>query len=206
MNLDFLNPINAASSAIKSLVDVWKLNRDRNDQLNSSAIADLTGLLEELRKTHSTIVKLVSPLRRIPDSPTTFAADFNNIYFDFRDFYDAYDFGNERTHCHKVNQIQNRLFRRKPIFGSEQQWAQLQQDLAALADADFDIIDSQFKPFMEWFNATMDTIKRYVDAGAIDQALQAKKAFLDDIGPEYGKNKGMLEEMTNSIGHLTSGL
>ncbi len=206
MNLNFLNPINAASSAIKSLVDVWNTIKDRKDRETASMIADLTGLMEELRKTHSTIVKLVSPLRRIPDSPATFASDFKNVYFDFRDFYDAYDFGDERTHCHKIRQIQNRMLKRKPMFGTNQQWTQLYQDLGALSNADLDIIDHQFKPFMAWFDQTMNRINQLVDNNDINQARLEKKAFLGTLEPEYNRNKAMLEEMTDTIGRLTGGL
>lgn len=206
MNLDFLNPINAASSAIKSLVDVWNTIKDRRDHETASMIADLTGLMEELRKTHSTIVKIISPLRRIPDSPSTFAIDFENIYFDFRDFYDAYDFGDERTHCHKIRQIQNRMLKRKPMFGANELWTQLYLDLGALSNADLDIIDHQFKPFMDWFDQTMNRINQLVDNNDITQAIQERKAFLDTLGPEYNRNKAMLDEMTDTIGRLTSGL
>jgi hypothetical protein len=80
MDLGFLNPINAASSAIKSLVDVWNTVKDRKSSETASMLADLTSLLEELRKTHSTIVKLVSPLRRIPDTPASFADDFKKVF------------------------------------------------------------------------------------------------------------------------------
>jgi hypothetical protein len=206
MDLTFLNPINAASSAIKSLVEVWNSIKDRKDRETASMIADLTGLLEELRKTHSTIVKIVSPLRRIPDSPTTFASDFKNVFFDFRDFYDAYDFGDERTHCHKIRQIQSRMLKRKPMFGTNQQWTQLYQALGGLSNSDLDIIDHQFKPFMAWFDQTMNRINQLVDSNDISQAIQEKTTFLNTLAPEYDKNKAMLEEMTDAIGQLTAGL
>lgn len=206
MALDFLNPISVAASAIKSLVDVWNLIKDRKDCETASIIADLTGLMEELRKTHSTIVKLVSPLRRIPDSPATFAGEFKGVYFDFRDSYDAYDFGDERTHCHKLQQIEKRMLKRKPVFGTKQQWTELYQIIGPLQRSDVDIIENQFKPFMAWFDQTMKGINQLVDANDINQAILEKKAFLGTLGPEYDRNKAMLEEMTNTIGRLTSGL
>lgn|SRR5262249_27662868 len=206
MDLAFLNPINGAASAVKSLVDVWNTIRDRKDCETASMIADLTGLMEELRKTHSTIVRLVSPLRRIPDSPASFAGDFKNVYFDFRDFYDAYDFGDERTHCHKIGQLQNRMQKRKPMFGSNQQWTDLYVGLATLSNADQDIIDYQFKPFMAWFDQNMNRINQLVDNNDINGAILEKKTFLDSLAPEYSQNKAMLDEMTDTIGHLTSGL
>lgn len=204
--LYFLNPLNIAAEAIKKVVDVWTTLKDRKDRETTSIIADLTDLTEELRKTHSTIVKLVSPLRRIADNPMTFGNEFKKVYNDFRDFYDAYDFGNERTRCHKIRQIQNRMLKRKPLFGADAQWNQLHASLGALSDADFDIIDNQYKPFMASFDKTMNSINQHVDNNVIPLAIAEKAAFLASLGPDYDKNKRMLEEMTYTIGTLTAGL
>ena len=204
--LDFLNPINAAIDAGKKLVDVIVSLKDRRDRETTSIIADLTDLMEELRKTHSTIVKLVSPLRRMDDNPATFGEDFKKLYFDFRDFYDAYDFGDERTHCHKIGQIQNRMLKRRPLFGSTQLWDELYQSLNALSNADMDIIEARYKPFMAWFNECMNKIYQNVNANTIPQAITEKQNFLAMLGPEYDKNKQMLDEMTDTIGVLTARL
>lgn len=204
--LDFLNPLNIAAEAIKKLVDVWVTIKDRKDRETTSMLADLTDLIEELRKTHSTIVKMISPLRRITNNPATFENDFKSVYDDFRDFYDAYDFGEERTRCHKIRQIQNRMLKRKPLFGANEQWDQLYTSLGALSYADFDIIDNQYKPFMASFDQTMIRIKQEVDNNNIPLAIAEKEAFLTNLGPEYDKNKRMLEEMTDTIGRLTAGL
>lgn len=204
--LDFLNPLNIAAEAIKKLVDVWVTIKDRKDRETTSMLADLTDLIEELRKTHSTIVKMISPLRRITNNPATFENDFKSVYDDFRDFYDAYDFGEERTRCHKIRQIQNRMLKRKPLFGANEQWDQLHTSLGALSYADFDIIDNQYKPFMASFDQTMIRIKQEVDNNNIPLAIAEKEAFLTNLGPEYDKNKRMLEEMTDTIGRLTAGL
>ena len=87
--LDFLNPLNIAAEAIKKLVDVWTTLKDRKDRETTSIIADLTDLIEELRKTHSTIVKLVSPLRRIADDPMAFGNEFKKVYSQTSPVFDA---------------------------------------------------------------------------------------------------------------------
>lgn len=204
--LDFLNPLNIAADAIKKLVDVWTTLKDRKDKETTSMLADLSGLMEELRKTHFTIVKLVSPLRRTADDPMVFGKEFEGVYNDFRDFYDANTFGDERTRCHKIREIQNRMLKRIPLFGSNVQWNQLDTSLGALSNADLNIIDNQYKPFMEWFDKTMKSIKQHVDNNDIPLAIAEKTAFLASLGPEYDKNKKMLEEMTDTVGTLTAGL
>ncbi|MHC4742422.1 MAG: toll/interleukin-1 receptor domain-containing protein, partial [Planctomycetota bacterium] len=88
--LDFLNPVNAGAKSIIPLADSLNSFGDRDRQEAASITADLTSLLEELRRTHSTIVKMVSPLRRVPDDPKVFPVEFLNVYNDFRDVYDAY--------------------------------------------------------------------------------------------------------------------
>jgi hypothetical protein len=204
--LDFLNPINVAVEAGKNVVDVITGLKDRHDRETTSFTADLTDLIGELSKTHATIVKMISPLRRIKDDPATFGDDFRAVYNDFRDFYDAYDFSNERTHCHKIRQIQHRMLKRKPRFGSTQQWDDLYQSLSYLGNSDSDIIEDQYRPFMAWFDRVMKKIAEEVDRGDISQAITEKRAFLADLDPEYERNKAMLETMTNLVGKLTAGL
>ena len=114
--LDFLNPINVAVEAGKNIIDVIVTSKDRQDRETTSTTADLTELMSELSKTHASIVKMVSPLRRIKDDPATFGEDFKAVYFDFHDFYDAFDFMDARTQCHKIRQIRKRMERRKPLF------------------------------------------------------------------------------------------
>lgn len=204
--LDFLNPLNIAAEAIKKLVDVWGTIKDRKDRETTSMLADLNGLTDELRKTHATIVKLVSPLRDIDNDPATFGNDFKSVYNDFRDFYDAYDFLDERTRCHKIRHIQKRILNRKPLFGADEQWDQLHASLDALSDADYDIIDARYKPFMASFDQAMNRIKQEVDNNNIPSAIAERDRFLASLGPEYDKNKKILEEMTDTIGALTAGL
>jgi hypothetical protein len=88
--------------------------------------------VEELRRTHSTIVKAISLLRRIPDNEATFPENFCAVYNNFRDFYDVYDFWGERTHCHKVERILKRLEKRDAAIMSSTEWAQLQPNLIEL--------------------------------------------------------------------------
>ncbi|OGO35868.1 MAG: hypothetical protein A2Z03_04515 [Chloroflexi bacterium RBG_16_56_8] len=204
--LDFLNPINTAVSAAKSIVEIWSNLKDKKDRENSSIAADLTDLMEELRKTHSTIVKLVSPLRRIPDNHATFGNDFVAVYNDFRDFYDAFDFGDARTHCHKIRQIRTRMARRQPRFGTNTQWQELFSTLHALDNSDLDVIEHYYKPFTKQFDSAMNGIYQRVQSNEIPQAISEKNAFLASLGPEYDKNKAALEEMTDLVGELTAGL
>src|SRR5438270_12142651 len=137
--LDFLDPITKAIPSIKGLADAVDAKRAQDDQQAASITADLAALVEELRKTHAMIVKLVSPLRRIPNDPQTFAQGFSTVYYDFRDIYDAYDFQDERTHCHKIAQIGTRLAKWQPLFGTPTQCQQLRTCLAVLNNADLDI-------------------------------------------------------------------
>ena len=204
--LAFLNPLNAAADTATKLVDLWLKLDDRKKRETASMIADLDDLLEQLRKTHSTIVKLVSPLRRIQDDPVTFKDDFTAVYNDFRDFYDAYDFLDERTHCHKITQVRGRIQKRKPRFGSDAEWNELDKTLDDLTNWDIGVIDDQFKPFMESFDATMNSIKRSVDTFDTAGAIVEKNAFLQGLGSEYDRNKAKLEQMTDAIGTLEAGL
>ncbi len=204
--LDFLTPVNVAVGVLKSLIDQLNAAQDRKDRETTSVTADLVDLTTELRKTHVMIVKLVSPLRRLKDDAQTFGPEFKAVYDDFRDVYDAYDFGAERMRCHKVEQVKHRLQRRKLPFGSSAQWTQLFKTLDALGTADFDLIDQQYKPFMAHFNGAMQSIEGQVRSGKIGDAIAAKNSFLDSLGPEFDNNKALLEQMTDMVGTLTAKL
>ena len=204
--LDFLTPVNTAVSIVKSLVDEWRTMHDRQDSANKAIAADLMGLLEELRKTNSTIVKLVSPVRRIKDDPLTFAGEWQNVYADFRDAVDAHDFIEERMHCHKIGQIRFRMGKRKPRFGKDAQWQQFDHALDELSNADLGIIERHYRPFVARLDAAMRGIDGYVQTNNPAQAIAEKKIFLADLDPGYAKTKALLTEMSDLIAQLTNEL
>jgi hypothetical protein len=204
--LDFLNPINAGANAVAPLVDLWSSLGNRDQQAVSSIATDLTSLLEELRKTHSTIVKMASPLRRIPNDSKVFPAQFNNVYNDFRDAYDAYDFADERTHCHKIQQIRRRLQRRERPFGTEEQWQNLFRHFESLGDFDDSLIERHYVPFMARFNDAMNRINDHLNCNRISEAIDAKNDFLASLETDYDKTKFYLKQMTEAIGLLTEEL
>lgn len=182
------------------------LTRTPGDLINASVVADLTALMEELRKTHSTIVRLISPLRRMDDNPATFAQDFKKYYDDFRDFYDSYDFINERTHCSKIRHIQARLQRHQaPLMGSAT-WQTLQVQLNVLADFDGDVIEQLYMPFMDRLNTAINEINARLAAGQVDEAVAHKRALLAVVEPEFDRTKAMLRQMNDTINELTAQL
>jgi hypothetical protein len=197
-----LADLDGAAREVRTLVS--KLTQ--GDQESESIRADLLGLMEELRKTHSTIVKAISPLRRIADDPATFAAAFRSVYNDFRDFYDAYDFWEERTRCHKVANIRIRLERHNAAITQSSEWAELRQRLLALSGADIDVIEQYYRPFMQRFNDVMVEIDRLVRASEVVQAITLKQVFADGVASQYDGIKEMLKTMTATIGEIEASL
>ena len=205
-SLHFLKPINAGAEAVTPLLDSWSSLGNRDQQDVASIAADLTSLLEELRKTHSTIVKMASPLRRTPNDSKVFPVEFNNVYNDFRDAYDAYDFADERTHCHKIQQIRRRLQRRKRPFGTEEQWQNLFRHLETLGAADDNLIERHYVPFMARFNDAMNKINDHLNCNRLSEAIDAKNEFLASLETDYDKTKLYIKRMTEAINLLTAEL
>jgi hypothetical protein len=191
--------------AAQAVSDLLRL-QTQDDLVSASVAADLTALMEELRKTHSTIVKLVSPLRRIDDHPATFAQDFKKFYGDFRDFYDTQDFIDERTRCHKVAHIQFRLLRHNSPLVNSPEWAALQAQLSTLGTYDDDVITRHYIPFMQNLNMVIDNINGLVDLNQIDEAITLKRSLLNSLAPQFEKTKAMLQQMSSIINDLTSRL
>jgi hypothetical protein len=173
------------------------------DDLDSTVIgAQLLTLMVELRKTHATLVALISPLRRVDDQATTFPQQFRIVYNDFRDAFDGYDFWEERTHCGRVARLAQRLEKRNSPIAYTPDWAQLRQALGILGNADMDIIEAHYVPFMQSFNRVMVEIDRLVGQGKIDEAITLKQVFLGELDPQYDAIKQMLKLMTNTIGEI----
>jgi hypothetical protein len=203
-NLYFLDPINDAARMAEVIAALARNTDFQKDRGVANVVADLNDLMEELSETHKTIVKMVSPLRRVSDDHAQFADEFRVVYADFRDCYDAYDFRNERTKCHVIRRLRGRLLQRKRLFGAQEQWERFDRLLGALDTADEDIIESQYVPFMENINARMKVIMHLVESGATAEALVEKSRFLEALEPEYSQTKAMLKEMTDAIGALTT--
>jgi hypothetical protein len=165
----------------------------------------LRAVLEELRKTHRTIVERIGPLWKIADHQETFKDTFKDFYHDFCAFHDSQDFNAERTHCHTITEIQDRMQRRKSVFSSEARWQQLHNRLQPLREADDNVIERYYVPFMARFRTALDQIYALVDNNTA-QAIAETKALLSTLKPEYDRTKAKLTEMTNAIGALTSDL
>jgi hypothetical protein len=171
--------------------------------LDSTVIsAQMLALMVELRKTHSTLVALISPLRRIDDQAATFPQQFQSVYNDFRDAYDGYDFFEERTHCTRVARLAWRLKRHNSPITQTPDWAQLDQALSVLGNADTDIIEAYYVPFLQNFNRVMVEIDRLVGQGKIEEAITLKEEFLGELDPQYNAIKDVLKLMTNTIGDI----
>lgn len=197
-----LQNVNDAAGAARAIA----MTLTKGDLESETIRAELLGLMEELRKTHSTLVKAISPLRRIRDDAQTFGQEFGEVYNDFRDFYDAYDFWQERTHCHKVSQIRARLEKHQDALTRTPQWMQLRNYLGKLSDADTDVIEYHYRPFMERFNRVMTEINARVNKGELAQAITLKQVFLDELTPQYDAIKNALRSMTETIGEIEQAL
>jgi hypothetical protein len=193
-----LQDVNDAASAARTIA----MTLSKGDLESETIRAELLGLIEELRKTHSTLVKAISPLRRVQNDPKTFENQFEVVYNDFRDFYDAYDFWEERTHCHKVRQIQHRLEKHQVAITQTPQWNQLRGYLNALSNADLDVIEYHYRPFMERFNQVMVEIDAHITKRELAQAIMLKQAFLTELTPQYDAIREVLRLMTETIGEI----
>jgi hypothetical protein len=175
---------------------------DRDDLESASIRGSLLSLMEELRRTHSTLVKAISPLRRIKDDPETFTKDFQAVYFDFRDFYDTHDFYEERTHCHKIRQIHMRLEKHAAPITQTPEWAQLDQHLGILGEADLDVIERYYMPFMHRYDYVMVEIHQQLNMGEVAQAIALKQVFMEELADQYDGIKAMLRGMTDTIAEI----
>ena len=200
-----LGKVDDTVSAVSAIVQLMRL-RTKDDLVNAGIVAVLTELMVELRRTHSTIVKLISPFRRIEDIPNTFSRDFKAYYNDFRDFVDTHDFIDERTHCSNIALINNRLLKTKSRLAGTREWQTLQSQLYNLATMDEDVIEEQYVPFVGRLDAAMKSICDLVDLKQINDAIAKKRELLAVLEPEFEKTKAKLGKMNDTINTLVSQL
>jgi hypothetical protein len=193
-----LQPVEEATMAARAVTPLLS-QKDKDD---TNIIADLDALTDELSKTHKTIVRVLSPLRRLRDDPATFGEKFREFYNDFKDFYDSQDYQAERTRCHVIRRFQSRLNRYSTSVSNSAEWQRLQSNLSALNSYDQDIIEHHYVPFMGQLMHSINAIMQLVDSGQIDEAIAQKKSLVSLLDPQYDKTKQMLHEMTDLSGAL----
>jgi soluble cytochrome b562 len=198
LGLDNVNDISKATNTFVELIS----SRKEDDFVNTRIVGILTDLMVELRKTHSTIVKLISPFRRIQNNHKTFSRDFKAYYNDFRDFVDTNDFIDERTHCSKIQQIKEKLLKLKSPLYDTSEWQVLQSQLTYINNMDEDVIEYHYVPFVERLDDAMKSIYESVDNKKLSDAIAKKQALLAGLEPEYEKTKVMLSKMNNTINTL----
>jgi len=200
VSLFFLDPMNAASDAIRRV-----LATDPGAAALAGVRAGLIALVKELRATHKAIVELVNPLWGVADDPTTFADDFRRVYAQFRGCYDALDFGDQRTHCSHLRAIHADLQHKRQSLTLPVTWDEVDAGLRYLYNADMDVIEQFYRPFTAWLNDAMKTIYQFMSQGDITAAIAAKRALLDALEPRYDEHKKKLEEMDDLIASLSIG-
>lgn len=196
-----LGGVNNTASAVSALAELMR-SRTKDDLMNAGIIASLTELMEELRKTHATIVRLISPFRRIEEDSAEFSRDFKAYYSTFREFVDTHDFIDERTHCSKISQIKARLRMRGSSLEGTTEWQTLQSHLEDLTSFDTDIIEGHYVPFVKSLDSAMKSIYDLVDHGQIKDAIAKKRELLAVLQPEFEKTKEMLCTMNDTINTL----
>ncbi len=74
--------------------------------------------------------------------------------------------------------------------------------LQLLSEADLDVIERYYRPFMERFNEIMVEIERLVADGEVVQDMTLKQVFLSELSSQYDGVQGMLREMTAMIAEI----
>jgi hypothetical protein len=200
VSLVFLDPLNVAAANLQH--DVLQIDAKR--VVLTGIKVELLALVSELRATHKSIVALANPLWQLSDNPATFADEFKRAYAGFRAQYDAFDFGDQRTHCSRIREIHSDLTTKRTQLNVPLDWGRVDGSLSALYTADLDIIEEQYRPFTRWLNDAMKIIHQFVVQGDVASAIRAKNALLNAMEPNFDDNKARLEDMNDLVTKLTA--
>ncbi len=204
LSLQFLQPLDLASS-LASAIAPHLAQTTAPVGAPTPAALQLRNLVEELRRTHKTLVDLLDPVWDIDDAAATFAATFKPVYRQFRRFYNGNDLGSSRTHCHIIRAIRDDLYRARPQGGADEAaWAQMEGILAQLGNSDMDIIEAQYRPFMLKVYDILGDIDGLLNAQPPDvaQAIAIKRALQDKLQDGFDATKAKFEEMNDTIDRL----
>ncbi len=190
---NYLSHADMAYSAIDEAVSAARLE-EHGQQL----VDDLTNLVQELSKSHQAMVQITDQYRRTGRNPQDFAARFESFYYDFKKYYDSQTWINENTSCAKVDQLSAKILPRLAPIMNPANFKALRIELQILSEGDFDMVRF-FGEFVERLNQVVEQVWHLVEQNKVEEAIQLKRDFEDQLSPSFQRTKAMFEKMTGSI-------
>jgi hypothetical protein len=172
---------------------------DEGDEI----VAGLRALLAELRKSHQVLVDVASNFRDTGAAPDTFRNNFELFRNEFKRYYDSQDWVHEDTSCGQIATMRDALLPRLEKVLDQNTYDELRAELGILGSADAAALDL-FKNFLDAMDAAVDEIWKEVHAGRVQQAVEKKLAFEATITPSFRRSKAMLQQMNQSVGHVSA--
>jgi len=189
----YLSHSDSAFSAVSEAIHAARLEEHGQELVHS-----LTELVEELRKSHAVLVKVAGNYRRVGQDPTTFKANFETFYYDFKEYYDEETWIDEQTSCGKIGGMQARIVPQLAPLLDDATMDQLRQELTVLSSYDFDLI-RQFQEYLDQMDQAVEEIWAALGRGDVDHAIQCKLDFEAQISPTFRRSKVMFDRMGQSV-------
>jgi hypothetical protein len=172
---------------------------DEGDEI----VAGLRALLAELRKSHQVLVDVASNFRNTGAAPDTFRSNFELFRNEFKRYYDSQDWVHEDTSCGQIATMRDALLPRLENVLDKNTYDDLRAELGILGSADAAAL-VLFKNFLDAMDTSVDEIWNDVHAGHLQQAIEKKLAFEATITPSFRRSKAMLQQMNQSVGHVSA--
>ena len=203
LNIAFTQPVDIAAGLVEQLVA-------QSQSLSKSVATDLAELMTELRRTHVTLVDKLNPLWDLKDTPAAFTKGFAKLFKTYRSFYLSKDLGDERTHCHVLGEIGQKLAAQRPHDvandPNDVTWSQLEGLLQQLTQYDTDVIEAHYRPFMDSVYKALSQINVLLAAGNMAQAIQIKQTLVTTLEKDFANVKARFEVMGDLIGKLNTAI
>jgi hypothetical protein len=174
------------------------MNAARVEEHGQELVRSLEELVKELSKSNGALVEVASNFRRTGQNPATFAQQFENFYYDFKDYYDKQTWVDEQTSCGRIADMSFKIVPRLAPLLNDRLMDQLRSELSFLSNADQDLL-RHFYEYLDAMNQVVEEIWFMLNAGQIDEAIQKKRDFEAQISPSFQRSKKMFEQMTSSV-------
>ena len=178
-------------------VDV-AINAARLEEHGQELVDSLEALLKELSQSHAGLVKAASNFRRTGSDADTFKQQFEAFYYDFKEYYDAEAWVDEKISAGKIVDLRAKILPKLAPILDDAAMDTLRAELNRLSSADGELV-SFYKDYLDQMNEMVEQVYAKLGQNQVAEAIQLKRDYEAQISPGFQRIKSMLSRMEGSV-------
>jgi hypothetical protein len=192
-----LDPALARGAALPSAAGTV-LAAARRADVGAALVAELERLLGEWETRYHRLAEFSSRLRRTGSDPAAFAAAFEPVYNDLKDYYDAETWADEEALIRATIEAVGRALPALRGALSPAELAQLEQVLQQHIATRSGLINS-LREVLERLNGAFDTINAQLVAGDPAAAVRCKQEVVAQLSAGLNESKELIARVSRDV-------